>query len=506
MRELRTDLMLKLACRAVAASLLALVLPTVAARAHITPVEQERFCSADGTRESAPDFGYFEAGSLWSTNQASNILLHELYGDLNGRPGGDTSGLSFYRVELDVDQTTMYALTAELMGLDSFYFGLGWASLTLSIFDTRLGEYEALLHYFASDGFVETVSETGTLEPGRYQLEVFARGSSMEHSYFGTITGSGHATFSLAIPVPDPDQSPAFSWASVGDPGNAPDIHGAGYGSVGTVYRIAKHEVTNAQYAEFLNAVAAADTYALYSTLMDTSSHGGISRSGSSGSYAYSTKARMADKPVSYVSFYDALRFANWMHNGQPTGTQSSDTTEDGAYDLSLGSSVARKEGAVIFLPSEDEWYKAAYYDTDSSIYFDYPAGDETQTSCAAPWAFANAANCDDAVGTVTDAGSYTRSASPAGTFDQGGNVREWSEALFGSNRVLRGGSFTDPSSDFAASERGVSYPTNQYSDVGFRVASIHVAVPEPSTATLGAVALALLAALRRRAGHTRAA
>jgi formylglycine-generating enzyme required for sulfatase activity len=214
----------------------------------------------------------------------------------------------------------------------------------------------------------------------------------------------------------------------------------------------------------------------------------------------------MADKPVIYVSFYDALRFANWMHNAEPTGAQSSSTTEDGAYDLSLGSSVARKNGAMIFLPSEDEWYKAAYYDATSSTYFDYPTGSDTQTSCTAPGAATGTANCDDAVGTVTDASAYTGSASPAGTFDQGGNVREWSEALSGSNRVSRGGSFTDPPSDLAASERGVSYPTNQYSDVGFRIATIDLTVPEPAAATLQAAALTLLMMLRRRAAHIAAA
>jgi len=106
------------------------------------------------------------------------------------------------------------------------------------------------------------------------------------------------------------------------------------------------------------------------------------------------------------------------------------------------------------------------------------------------------------AVGTVTDVGSYTGSASPTGTFDQGGNVREWSEAVIGSNRALRRASFTEPPSDLAASSRNISYPTNEYSDVGFRLAS----VPEPTTATLRAVALALLATRRRRTRNVGAA
>jgi formylglycine-generating enzyme len=80
----------------------------------------------------------------------------------------------------------------------------------------------------------------------------------------------------------------------VGNPGNAADTryldsdHPNGVGSVGYPFRIGTTEVTNAQYVEFLNAVAATDTYGLYSPSTSTSAPNGISRSGSSGSYFYS--------------------------------------------------------------------------------------------------------------------------------------------------------------------------------------------------------------------------
>jgi len=190
-----------------------------------------------------------------------------------------------------------------------------------------------------------------------------------------------------------------IDWVGVGNPGNACDTQSQGcFGAVGYYYRISKYETTNAEYAEFLNAVAATDTYALYNTSMGTG-HGGITRSGSSGSYSYSAIAGREDKPVNYVSFYDALRFANWLHNGQPTGAQDDSTTEDGAYDMSLGSSVVRKAGAQVFLTSEDEWYKAAYYDALSASYFDYPARSDTETTCAVPGATGNTANCARAEG-----------------------------------------------------------------------------------------------------------
>jgi len=199
-----------------------------------------------------------------------------------------------------------------------------------------------------------------------------------------------------------------FDWVTVGDPGNACDTQTDGcFGSVAGAYRISKYEVTNDQYAEFLNAVAATDTNALYDTFMGSHYTGGITRSGSSGSYSYSAKAGRGDMPVNQVSFWNAVRFANWLHNGQPpnwlhngqpTGEQDDCTTEDGAYTLTptgiTNNTVTRNAGAQVFVPSEDEWYKAAYYDTGSMLYFDFPAGSDTQMTCTVPGTAANTANC----------------------------------------------------------------------------------------------------------------
>ena len=125
-------------------------------------------------------------------------------------------------------------------------------------------------------------------------------------------------------------------WTLVGDPGNACDPQSQGcFGSVGTHYNIGTYEVTNAQYAEFLNAMAATDPLGLYNTNMG-SGFGGITQSGSSGSYTYSAIAGREDMPVNYVSFYDALRFANWLNNGQPNGARRRAARhEDGAYTFS---------------------------------------------------------------------------------------------------------------------------------------------------------------------------
>ena len=102
-----------------------------------------------------------------------------------------------------------------------------------------------------------------------------------------------------------------IEWVGIGSAGNACEVQSQGcFGDVSAIYRIGKYEIANAQYAEFLNAVADDDTYGLYNTAMG-SGFGGIARSGSPGSYGYSAIAGREDMPVSFVSFYDALRFAN---------------------------------------------------------------------------------------------------------------------------------------------------------------------------------------------------
>jgi len=298
-----------------------------------------------------------------------------------------------------------------------------------------------------------------------------------------------------------------MDWVIVGNPGNAADAEimndqTTGYGAVPYVYQIAKYEVTNAQYAEFLNAVADTDTNGLYSPNMAPGgffTFGGITQSCSPGC-SYSVSSGRENMPVNHVSFYDTLRFANWMHNGQPSGAQDNTTTEDGAYTITAqgisGNSITRNAGATIFLTSEDEWYKAAYYDALSASYFDYPAGSNTQTTCAAPSATPNTANCNNGpVGDFTDVGSYIDSASPYGTFDQIGNIFELNEAIIGINRGVRGGDFYGDPIGGAAATRNTTSTFGEQFNIGFRVAS---QIPEPGTGLLIIAGLLGVAGWRR--------
>ena len=259
-----------------------------------------------------------------------------------------------------------------------------------------------------------------------------------------------------------------IDWVSVGDPGNSAEpATGSLYGAVGYEYRIGKYEVTNGQYGAFLNAKASTDSYNLYHTSMSSY---GITRSGDSGSYTYSVTSGLENRPVVYVSWFDAARFSNWLSNGQGSGD-----TETGSYTLNGATSgiITANAGAQVYIPTENQWYKAAYYIGANSTYSLYPNGQNTITTADANYNSSGS----------TDVGTYSGDPSFYGTFDQGGNVFEWNDAVIGLSRGLRGGSWTGDESWlhywYSRSSGGPSYEAN---NVGFRVASLAVAaVPEPS-------------------------
>lgn len=138
-------------------------------------------------------------------------------------------------------------------------------------------------------------------------------------------------------------------------------------GVVSRSYRIGTNEITNNQYCLFLNSVAKTDNFGLYDSRMSGAIIGGIGRSGIDGSYSYSIIDPMSSKPVVYVNYLSSIRFSNWLHNGAPTGTGlDSSITEDGSYKLlNLGANayqVTKNDYKKYWLPSLNEWHKAAYY------------------------------------------------------------------------------------------------------------------------------------------------
>lgn len=304
----------------------------------------------------------------------------------------------------------------------------------------------------------------------------------------------------------------------VGDPGNPNDQnYGNGvFGAVANTFAIASHEVTLDQYTAFLNAVAATDPYSLYNTNMATVPNtAGISRTGMSGSFVYAVIGSGAH-PVVNLTFYDAVRFVNWLHNGQGTGD-----TETGAYTLlggtptpSNGLTVTRNTGAKYWIPSENEWYKAAYYQPaaaggDFDGYWLFPTrSNSIPNSRNGSVSDANSANFyrDDGIDNglnggyavtnttvydgdqnyLTDVGAFAQATSYYGTFDQAGNVWEWHDTINpgGMTRSLRGGNCFGTEDSFAASFRAEGFPDGETAvATGFRVAA--AVVPLALTAAI---------------------
>ena len=304
-----------------------------------------------------------------------------------------------------------------------------------------------------------------------------------------------------------------------------------GYGAVTTDFWIGKNQVTIGQYAEFLNAVAKTNDRGLYSASMNTDQRiRGIEQSGSSGSFVYTVVGpdgtnplgaqSAANRPITFVSWFDSARFANWMANGKPTGAAGSTTTDNGAFNLgtaTTGNAPALNAtnpntGATptFSIPTENQWYKAAYYSPvkggpSTPGYFLYGTGSDDPpgngwngTAALASKDLANQAsyrisnryavtggNSNPGVSgeqnILTDVGAFTNTYSYYGAFDMSGNAWDWNDlaGVAGSSRGVRGGNWSSDASNVSSAVRFAIDHLGGNNFVGFRLAS---PVPEPAT------------------------
>ena len=324
------------------------------------------------------------------------------------------------------------------------------------------------------------------------------------------------------------DQPVNIAVSIVGDAGNAADpATGSAYGSVGYTYGFGTYDVTVIQYCTFLNAVAQTDPYGLYNTSMATDANIGpsISRIGVSGSYYYLVLGGAVEQlPITYVSWFDAARFCNWMNNGEPvTHVEDATTTETGAYTLNGDTTVGletKNPLAQWYIPSENEWYKAAYYDPSLNSgqggYWGYATRSNTvpgnqvgslsnqanyytgvYSVYSGVYSVTQSSSYSSSQNYLTPVGSFTNSASAYGTYDQEGDVWNWNDAVIsGSSRGFRGGNWYDSSYSLASSTRTIGYdPAHEDGAIGFRVAE----APEPTSVMLMALGGTLSASMRRR-------
>jgi len=265
---------------------------------------------------------------------------------------------------------------------------------------------------------------------------------------------------------------------TIGNAGNAADD--TGYGAVGYPYRIGVNEVSRGMI-DVYNTLSGGPTL----TMNDMRSFGG---NGSS-------------RPATGLSWNEAARFVNWLNTSTgfseaykfTTGLRNDNialwTIMDYGYNAA---NPFRNSNANYFLPSEDEWYKAAYYDPNANAgaggYWNYATGsDAVPTEVVGGTTNGTAVYGQSVVRSpadITNAGGL----SPYGTMAQNGNVFEWGESGFtapndwaAEQRVIRGGFWQTNSDGLASANRNSLGPTAENDIAGFRVA----AVPEPSASLL---------------------
>ena len=236
-------------------------------------------------------------------------------------------------------------------------------------------------------------------------------------------------------------------FVTIGNAGNAADGT-TGYGAVGYAYQISATEVT---IAEFAASGAGNGNENFWNDAGPGISVG-------------------PNAPAVNVSLYEAMKYCNYLTSGNVT--LGAYKFNSGVYQSTDRASAVTTYGTVYALPTEDEWYKAAYFKTETSGYSLYANGTDTVPVAGADANY----NQAKAIGTPWSVGSGT--AEQNGTYDMMGNVGEWMEDF---NGMLRGGTYGSDEIFLRSSGNLHFDPSNERNSTGFRV----VAIPEPASAML---------------------
>lgn len=331
---------------------------------------------------------------------------------------------------------------------------------------------------------------------GMYNREGAAAGSSI--SAGGIVQLADIEAYAFSAPPAPPVR---IALSQVRNSQNPPDS--SSYGAVNYDYQIGTNDITINQYATFLNAVAASDPYGLYNSNLETNANiAGILQSGTAGNYTYSVIGTSGGDPVTYVTWLDAARFCNWLQNGQPTTLgENTGSTETGAYTLNGDTTSgleSKNPSATWWIPSENEWYKAAYYDPTvggTGGYWIFPtrsnvapgnligtgtndANYYTGIAETTGYSLTQSSTFSPLQSYLTPVGSFTGSPSYYGTYDQGGDVFQWNDVIVNTSRGVRGGSWVYDSYNWLQSAgRNYTSPLSSNFNIGFRVATLLGAV-----------------------------
>jgi len=258
-----------------------------------------------------------------------------------------------------------------------------------------------------------------------------------------------------------------IDFVSINNANNVADA--TGYGSVGYDYRIGTYEITIDQFTK----ARAADN-----------------RIGSGDEDYWNSGARTVGTaaPAVYSSWLECAKFANWLTTGDAyTGAYQFDN--GGVLTAVDRNAAVNTYGTVYVLPTEDEWYKAAYYKpVNDGSYSIYANGSDDVADLihgtSTGWNYYDDGYVNGSPNYMWETGYG--GAEQNGTHDMMGNVGEWTESAFDGtldnlteNRVVRGSTAHRTEDTLRSSWRVQNYsPSTTSLNIGFRVA----AIPEPSS------------------------
>ncbi len=332
-----------------------------------------------------------------------------------------------------------------------------------------------------------------------------------------------------ALAQPDP-----IDFVTIGAPGNAPYRTGNpndfvnGRGGVNYEYRIGRYEVTTAQWVGFFNAAYDRPRNDWLPHLRPPDFWGAVPTTPNTpGGLRWRVPAGNEMIPTGNISWRMAAMYANWLHNDMSSARAA---FMDGAYDVTtfgwIGNiftdQLAHRPDARYWVPTWDEWLKAAHYDPERNGpgqggWWQYAITSETAPVYGPPGAIVNGQPAQANAGWTSQQypgqspfavplGAYAGVASPWGLFDTAGGTTEWTESVRTVNtgtryRVFDGSYWSQDALQSAGLDAirnwGGEFPHVDSFEFGLRIASV---VPSPATCVAGVgVFLWPLGARRRR-------
>ena len=257
-------------------------------------------------------------------------------------------------------------------------------------------------------------------------------------------TGLGSVALCCALSAISPHataqtRSYDFDFATITHPGNAPYDGGqfgltAGIGRVDYVYRISKLEITTSQWVEYANVFSTREggrffTSPTYWGASPDPTYTGPGR-------RWVVNPGQGRRPVMEISWQEAARYANWLHNDKGTELSALAT---GAYDTSTWgvnpitgqrTDGNKLPGAKFWIPSYDEWLKAVHYDPDKNGpgqegYWLFPHSSDDLIVSGIPGEGETSAGVTSLFAPTLPLGSYPESTSPWGLLDASGGATE---------------------------------------------------------------------------------